>query len=351
MCCHAKNKLKGGMKMKVGVFWRKYRNVEQQMRIAPDKIYDDAYEEAYHHYSALQEAGFDACLLEWKKDPRETLKDIRKENINIVFNASSLKEVAFLETFGIPYVGSGIDLVPMNKAKRKEIVAYNKLPTPRFAVASDPNSIPDINLSYPLFVKPIEGRGSAGITEENIIYRYEDLPKVVRKITEKIGQKALIEEFIEGREVTVGIIGYKEPIVLPIVEIEYDSVKTNTFEHKMYDRERIYCPARLTEDEEKRVKDTALKIYKVLNAKDYSRIDMILGKDGIPYFLEINTFAGLTTDSMRDEKGRMKIHHGYMGYAAKACGMTRGEFIGKILESAIERYGLGQIEKPLTYIS
>jgi len=344
-------KYKGGMNMKVGVFWRKYRNVEQQMRITPDKIYDDAYEEAYHHYSALREAGYDACLLEWKRDPRETLRDIRKENISIVFNASSLKEVAFLETFGIPYVGSGIDLVPMNKAKRKEIVAYNRLPTPRFVVASDPNNIPDINLRYPLFVKPIEGRGSAGITEENIIYRYEDLPKVVRKITEKIGQKALIEEYIEGREITVGIIGYKDPMVLPIVEIEYNDTKTNTFEHKMYDREKIHCPARLTRDEEKLVKDTALKIYRVLNAKDYSRIDMILGKDGIPYFLEINTFAGLTTDSGRDENGKMKIHHGYMGYAAKAAGMTRGEFIGKILESAIERYGLGQIEKPLTYIS
>ncbi|MCF6462405.1 hypothetical protein, partial [Clostridium sp. Cult1] len=116
--------------MKVGVFWRKFRNVEQQMRLTPDKVYDDAYEEAYNHYSALKSAGYDACLLEWKKDPRETLENIKKENIDIVFNASSLREIAFLETFGIPYVGSGIDLVPLNKAQRKEIVAYNKLHTP-----------------------------------------------------------------------------------------------------------------------------------------------------------------------------------------------------------------------------
>ena len=93
--------------MKVGVFWRKFRNVEQQMRLTPDKVYDDAYEEAYHHYSAIKSAGFHACLIEWKKDPRKTLESIKKENIHIVFNASSLKEIAFLETFGIPYVGSG----------------------------------------------------------------------------------------------------------------------------------------------------------------------------------------------------------------------------------------------------
>lgn len=331
--------------MKVGVFWRKYRNVEQQMKLTPDKVYDDAYEEAYHHYSALREAGYEACLLEWKKDPRETLRDIMKENIDIIFNASSLKEVVFLETFGIAYVGSGIDLISLNKAKRKEIVAYNKLPTAGFVVAGDVDNIPPINLKYPLFVKPINGRGSAGITEENIIHKYEDLPRVVRKITDKIGQKALIEEYIEGREITVGIIGYKDPMVLPIVEIEYNSAKTNTFEHKMYDLEKIHCPARLTAEEEDRVKDIALKIYKALNAKDYARIDMILGKDGIPYFLEINTFAGLTMDSSRDKDGNMKVHHGYMGYAAKAQGMTRADFIGKILESAIERYGLGKDDK------
>ncbi|NLX61872.1 MAG: ATP-grasp domain-containing protein [Tissierellia bacterium] len=326
--------------MKVGVLWRKYRNVEQQMRLTPDKVYDDAYEEAYHHYTALQEAGYDACLIEWKRDPRETYKSIRKEKVDIIFNASSLKEVVFLETFGIPYVGSGIDLVAMDKAKRKEIVAYNKLPTAKFIVASDPDHIPAHNLKYPLFVKPVKGRGSAGITEENIVYKAEDLPRVVRKITEKIGQEALIEEYIEGREITVGIIGYENPMVLPIVEIEYNSAKTNTFEHKMYDLEIIHCPARLSAEEERTVKDVALKIYKALNAKDYGRIDMILGKDGLPYFLELNTFAGLSMDSSRDEDGKMKIHHGYMGYAAKAQGFTKQEFIGRILESAIERYGL-----------
>ncbi len=94
-----------------------------------------------------------------KKDPRETLENIKKEDIDIIFNASSLKEIAFLETFGIPYAGSGIDLVPLNKAQRKEIVAYNRLHTPRFVIASDVNSIPEISLNYPLFVKPISGRG------------------------------------------------------------------------------------------------------------------------------------------------------------------------------------------------
>ena len=124
------------------------------------------------------------------------------------------------------------------------------------------------------------------------------------------------------------------------MEIEYNSAKTNTFEHKMYDNEIIHCPANFTKEEEKRIKDAALNIFKVLNAKDYSRIDMIVGKDGLPYFLEINTFAGLTMDSKKGEDGKIKVHHGYMGYSAKAAGMASSEFIGSILESSIERYGL-----------
>jgi len=341
--------LKGDEKVKVGVLWRKFRNVEQQMKLTPDKIYDDAYEEAFHHYSALKSAGYDATLIEWNgKDPRKTLESIIKEKVDIVFNASSLKEVALLETFGIPYVGSGIDLVSLNKAQRKRIVAYNGVPTAKFVVVDDPDNIPEINLNYPLFVKPINGRGSAGISDENIIYKYEDLPKVVRKITEKIGQKALIEEYIEGREVTVGIIGYEDPMVLPIVEIKYNSTRTNTFEHKMYDREIIKCPADFPEEIGNRIKKTAIRIFKSLNAKDYSRIDMIVNKEGIPYFLEINTFAGLSMASEKDESGKMKIHHGYMGYAAKAAGMTASEFLSKILESAIERYNLIEKKKNIS---
>ncbi len=72
--------------------------------------------------------------------------------------------------------------------------------------------------------------------------------------------------------------------MLPIVEIEYNSAKTNTFEHKMYDNEIIHCPANFSKEEENRIKDAALNIYKALNAKDYARIDMIVGKDGVPIF-------------------------------------------------------------------
>lgn len=307
--------------------------MELQRKLTQDKVFDDAYDEAFQHYTAIKQAGFDAVLIEWKNDPRKTLQDLVNEKVDLVFNASSLREVAFLEAFNVPFVGSGLDLVASSKAARKKLVAFHKLPTPNFIVATNPDRIPEHDLKYPLFVKPVRGRGSAGISEENVVKNPDDLPRVVAKITDKIGQAALIEEFITGREITVGIIGYENPKVLPILEIEYNSTITNTFEHKMLDNEIIHCPADFPPEVQNRIIDTATKIYKVLNAKDYSRIDMILSDDGVPYFLEINTFAGLTMSSG-------KAHNGYMGYMAEALGMTAAEFIGAIIESALKRYHL-----------
>ena len=91
------------------------------------------------------------------------------------------------------------------------------------------------------------------------------LPEVIDKITHKIGQAALVEEFVKGREITVGIIGNNNPRVLPILEIEYNSAITNTYEHKMLDNEIIHCPADFSKAEENRIKDTAKRIYKVLS--------------------------------------------------------------------------------------
>ncbi|HHV18465.1 MAG TPA: ATP-grasp domain-containing protein [Thermoanaerobacterales bacterium] len=321
--------------MKVGVFWRKFRNVELQKRLSQDNIYDDAYDEAFQHMTAIKEAGFDAALIEWKKDPKETLKELLRQKIDMIFNASSLKEVAFLEAFGIPFVGSGLDLIATSKAARKKLVAFHKLPTPKFFVTKNSKEIPEHSLKYPLFVKPVSGRGSAGISEENVVKSPEGLPKVIEKITQKIGQAALVEEFIKGREITVGIIGNDKPRVLPILEIEYNSAITNTYEHKMLDNEIIHCPADFSEAEEDRIKNTAKRIYKVLNAKDFGRVDMIVAEDGTPYFLELNTFAGLTMSSG-------KAHSGYMGYMAEAENMTGAEFIGGIVHFALERYRLRQ---------
>ncbi len=243
--------------------------------------------------------------------------------------------MAFLEAFGVPFVGTGLDLIAMSKAARKKLVAFHKLPTPNFLVIKDSKKNPEHSLKYPLFAKSVRDRGSAGISGENVVEHPEDLPKVIDKITHKIGQSALMEEFISDREIVVGVVGNNNPGVLPILEIGYNSAITNTYKHKMLDNEIINCPADFSKAEEDRIKDTVKKIYKILNAKDFGRVDMIIAEDGTPYFLELNTFAGLTMSSG-------KAHNGYMGYMAEAINMSATDFMGSIVKCALERYSLKQ---------
>ncbi len=323
--------------MNIGVFWRSFRNVEFQKMLTPENVKDDAYTEASLHSEALKEAGYSTTLIQWKDDPIELYNDIKEKEIDMVFNASSSEELNFLEVFKIPYTGSHENIVGMSKSGRKIIVGYYNIPTPKFVLAKSPEEIPEINLKYPLFVKPVDGRGSAGIDDTNIIENYEELPSVVRKITEGIGQVALIEEFVKGREMTVGIIGHENPEILPILEIVYNDSKTNTYEHKMFDKETIICPMKLDSEVEKYIKKLSLEIYKILKIKDFGRIDYILDENNIPYFLEVNTFAGLT---MLDPHDKERAHYGYMGYMASTKGYSRGEFLGKIVQSTIERYNL-----------
>lgn len=327
--------------MRIGVFWRKFRNVEFQRKISTDELHDDSYHEAYLHYTGLKDAGYDAVLIEWTYDPLVTYNQILLESVDLVFNVSCEEEIIFLEAFKIPYTGSRINVVSSDKVSRKIIVSHYGVPTPKFVIARSKTAIPDVLINYPLFVKPLYGRGSAGIDDSNIIESPDKLPSVVKKITEGVGQPALIEEFIEGRELTVGIIGNKNPEVLPILEIGYSFGRTNTFEHKMMDQEIITCPMVLPSEVEARIIDLALSVYEVLDIRNFGRIDMILDHNNVPYFLEVNTFAGL---NMPEENVEKTAHYGYMGYMARERGYSRAEFLGRIVKSTIERYRLEGIE-------
>ncbi len=325
--------------MKVAIFWRSFRNVELQKRFTEENIFDDAREEAALHAKAVEEAGHEAVLLQWTGDALSMLKELIQRNIDMVFNASSTDELYFLETFHIPYTGTRVKTVETDKALRKLLAAHAGVPTPQFVVAKSKAEIPDTaHMQYPLFVKPLSGRGSAGIGPENVIDEAATLPTVVAKITEGVQQPALIEEFIEGKEISVGVLGSgDEREILPILEIEYSFGRTNTYEHKNLDQEIFHCPARIGEDETTRLQQMSHIVCEVLEIEEYGRLDWILRADGTPYFLEVNTFPGMVMPSEQESK---TAHYGYMGIMAHTAGYSRGEFVGKILENAAKRWGI-----------
>lgn len=320
--------------MKIGVLYRKNRNIEFQKKVSIVEIQDDAYDEARMHSLGLVEAGYNVELIEWNDDPIKMNHTIKSNNIDLVFNASSYQELIFLETFKIPYVGTSSKIVGTDKVQRKIICSHHGVVTPQFQISKSIDTIPEITLKYPLFVKPLNGRGSSGIDDTNIVYNYEQLLPVIKRITEDMNQDALIEEYIEGREFTVGVIGYDEIEVLPILEIELSNGKTNSFEHKMKDLEIITCPAKIDSNTMEVINKMVIDVYKILNIKDFGRVDLILDKNNVPYFLEINTFAGLNLPQEIDKSA----HIGYMGYMALQAGYDRKNFLNEIVKSAIRRY-------------
>lgn len=330
----------------IAVLWRQRRNTELHEDFTGETLDDDAMEEALNHCQALKEAGFSTEMVQWQpEEPELTLQAIRKIKPELVFNASSEREVAFCEACGVPYAGSGINLVPLDKATRKKIWLQDGIPTPNFITISKPTKgrqIRDMllrqNLDFPLFVKPVDGRGSSGITRDSIVKNESELAEVSRKILKSLKQPALVEEYIEGREISAGVIGNgDQTTVMPLLEIGYTDAPTNTYAHKMKDKERLICPAPLPQQHEENLKMLAIRAYQALNARDYGRMDIML-KAGKPYFLELNTFAGLASPNVRQLGQDSEIHLSYMSKMAASAGKSQSWLVGSIVEAALQRY-------------
>ena len=150
----------------------------------------------------------------------------------------------------------------------------------------------------------------------------------------------MVEEFIQGKELTVGILANEPPKILPVLEIDFSRCKKRgeffySWEVKeyqginpLYPDPQFYCPGRLSSEEETAVKTAALAAHQALGCLDISRVDIILNKESVPYVLEVNPLPGL--DPQQSNLTKM----------AQAAGMNYTDLINGILESALARYRL-----------
>ena len=323
-------------KIRVGLLEKKRGNFKLQEKfIGKENVNDTTDIEVQHHYDALKRAGYEVIKLKWSKN---IIADLINLDVDIVFNVSSIVEAAILEELNIKYVGSNIFgiIKATDKGLAKEIWIENDLPTSPFVIAKDiadcdvfKNSPP---FDYPLFIKPVAGRGSSGIDKSSIVFSYVQLIEGVKQRIEKIRQPVLIEKYIIGKEITCGIIGNGQNInALPLLEIDYKAGdKFLTFDKKELDNDKFFCPARLSSNRANSLKELAIKAYKSVGLRDYGRVDMILSEDG-PYLLEVNSFAGLMCIPIEKP-------HSYMGFMAVAEGKSGAEFLDEIIMSALKRY-------------
>lgn len=252
---------------------------------------------------------------------------------------------AILEMLGIPYLASDpLTLtVCLDKARTKEILSYHRIPTAPFTVIHSMEEFEDALVRFPSMVKPLHEGSSKGIYNSCVVRDTGELEREVRAVLDSYRQPALVEEFLPGREFTVGILGNGTAArVLPIVEIKFDALPRGVNPIYSYEAKWIWdttdrpleifeCPAQLTPGLNEAIETVCMSAYRVLGCRDWSRIDVRLDGNGRPNILEVNPLPGILP---RPEDNSC------LPKAARAAGMNYNQLINTVLDIAMDRYGL-----------
>lgn len=271
---------------------------------------------------------------------------LKNENVDLVFNLCNgivgngkLAQVpAMLEFANIPYTSSSIvgHTLASYKILASTVFKCNNIPTPGFVSIEKLSNIENIDMGFPILVKPNDEGSSRGIHQDSLVFNKDELEKKLKDALDTYNPPIMLNEFIEGgKELSVGIVGNGDDItILPIQELDMSNLQDNllrfySFEVKTYYKPQMvyHFPARLSEEEQRLVEETALRAYKALSIRDYGRVDMIL-KDGVPYVLEINSLPGLMV-------GKSSLYR-----MAEACDLGYENLVLKIVEVAMKRYQL-----------
>lgn len=299
--------------------------------------------------NAIAKAGHEVIRIEADENAYENLKSIRPD---IVFNmaegfggASRESHIpAMLEMLNIPYTAS--DPVTIgnchDKSRCKEILSYYGIPNPGFFTTdSSVNGSPKVK--YPAFVKPLHEGSSKGIYNSSVVNNRDELNREISRIKQDYSQHSIIEDFLDGREFTVALLGNGENLrVLPIVEINLDSLpkdfpKIYSYEVKWFFDTRenkldiFTCPAKISEKLKNKIEEICKNAYKVLKVRDWARMDVRCDKNENPCLIEINPLPGVLPNP-EDNSCFPK--------AAREIGMDYDTLIQTVLNFAIERYKL-----------
>jgi D-alanine-D-alanine ligase len=202
---------------------------------------------------------------------------------------------AILDQYKIPYVFSGpvIMGLSLNKHLAKLVVAAAGVPVSPGCLITESKDLNKCKLKYPLFVKPVSEGTGKGITEKSLVNSSEELAKMVEWILTEFRQPALVEEYLPGREFTVGVVGYKEEAAA-IGGMEVMTANNLPYSVEVKENYQNYCKYKpLDTDIIDECKSVALSAWKALNAVDAGRVDLKADRNGKICFIEANPLAGL----------------------------------------------------------
>lgn len=299
---------------------------------------------------ALLERHGEVAMIEADEDAFDKLRKLRPE---MVFNMAEglwgesreSQLPAMMEMLRIPYTGSSPLTLALclNKARAKEILSHYGIPTPGFVVAGSASVDVERYLSFPMIVKPLFEGSSKGIKNDSIVANSGDLKKKISSVLDDYREPALVEEYLDGREFTVALLGNAGGLkTLPVVEINYSSLPAGVNRIYSYEAKWVLdtpeapldifnCPAELSDRLRKAIEDVSKDAFRALDVKDWCRIDVRLDSNGTPHVLELNPLPGILMDPRCNS---------CFPKAARAAGMTFGGLVNAVMDAAARRYGI-----------
>lgn len=310
-------------------------------------------EEIHAIGAMLKELGYRVKSVNIEDDFDRLLGAIRAYEPDVIFNlvewfnndqAHEPYVAGLYELLRVPYTGN----TPMclatcqRKFRTKVLLEAAGLPTPAYFLVEQNDQPPrEHGIPYPLIVKPAREDASGGIEKESVVADPEALATRVAHVHREFQQPALVERYIEGREIHVAILGNDPPEVLPLLEFEFDDptpqeggewrphivsyeAKWDPTSKDFYSVDSVVPPRGLPRSVARRIREVALEAYKVLGCRDYARVDLRVDSDGLPYILEVNPNPDLSDGT------------GFMLCAEKSGRTFRGT-LGEIVEMALRR--------------
>jgi len=273
------------------------------------------------------------------------LANIQKESVDLVFNIAEglgnyrsreAQVPGVLEMLDIHYTGSDPQCLAicLDKPLTKELVAAEGVAVPCSRVIGGMDDLENTDWTvfpFPVFLKPVHEGSSMGIRTGSKIDSPDELSRALTALLEKYHQPVMVEEFIYGDEVTVGVVGNSPPRIIAIMRVlprKADANFVYSLEVKR-DWERLVdyeVPAKLEPSVLRNIEQSALKAFSVLGCRDVSRVDFRVSREGTPYFLEINPLPGLNPKS-----GDIVIMSGRMGWSYPSL-------ISAMVDAAVKRY-------------
>jgi D-alanine-D-alanine ligase len=246
-----------------------------------------------------------------------------------------------LELLGIPFTGSPPEVLSfaLRKDRVKQRLEEAGIPTPAGCVLARPDDPCD--LPFPLIVKPVREDGSVGISSASVVHGPDELARAVEAVVSSLRQPCLVEQFVDGREFNVALLGHPTPRVLPLSEIDFGALPAGTPRIVSYDAKwkigsvddlgtvPVLHPS-LPNAVAARVRRAAAEAFRAVGVRDYGRVDVRLAATGVPYVVDVNPNCDLSS-------------HAGMARAAAAVGIDYGALVGLLVRYALRRRRPGDV--------